>query len=509
LAPSRSISPRREHERTPALAYSFFFGASAFIVFLTHLAYLKLPFYWDELGQFIPAALDLYRHGWLVPHSTVPNVHPPGLMLYLAGVWSVSGYSILATRLAMLLVASATVFVAFLLAIRLCRNVAGAPAFSAVLLLLVSPLFFMQAMLAQLDLPATLFTCLALLLFLEERHIPAALVSVALVAVKETGLVVPLVFAVWLLFEHRKRTALWYALPAVALAVWLALLWHTTGHVFGNSEFTEYNVFFALHPVRVGLALARRVYYLFLGDFHWIGWLAVLLAHRRAKIFSNRAWRVAGTLGLAHVVFVTIFGGATLERYLLPVLPLAYIAMATAWAARPSRWTQLAQAAMMIGLIVCLVWNPPYPYPYENNLAMVDFVHLQQSAATFLDSHYPGQTIVTAWPLSAALRRPDYGYVSKKLPVKRIPNFGASAAGALRPSEVSLFVLYSRDWQESWDVRRIPFVEGFLRRFYLYEPPVTAEELHRRFGLEPVARWSERGQWIEVLASGAEPAARF
>src|SRR5712691_9915312 len=43
-----------------------------------HLPYLKLLF-WDELGQFIPAALDLYHDGAWVPHSTLPNVHPPGL----------------------------------------------------------------------------------------------------------------------------------------------------------------------------------------------------------------------------------------------------------------------------------------------------------------------------------------------------------------------------------------------------------------------------------------------
>ncbi len=509
MASHHSDQTRTKRARTPALAYLFFFGASAFLVYLTHLPFLKLPFYWDELGQFIPAALDIFRHGWLVPHSTVPNVHPPGLMLYLAGIWSAFGYSILATRLAMLLVASATVFVAFLLAIRLCRGGAGAPAFSAVALLVVSPLFFMQAMLAQLDLPATLLTCVALLLFLNERYAAAALACTALAGVKETGIIVPLVFAVWLLLENKKKAAAWYALPVVALAAWLVLLSHSTGHMFGNSEFTEYNIFFALHPVRVGLALARRIYYLFFGDFHWIGWIAVYIAHRRMKIFSTRAWRIAGTVGIAQIVLVTVLGGATLERYVLPVLPLVYIAFAAAWSVRPSRWSSAGQLAMIAGFIFCLIWNPPYPYPCENNLAMVDFVHLQQSAAKYLDSHYPGQTITTAWPLSAALRRLEYGYVSKKLPTKRIASFGASAVSNLKRGDVSLFVLYSRDWHDGWDMRDIPFADSLLRRFYGYEPPVSAEELNWRLGLEPVARWQERDQWIEVFAPGAAPTVRF
>ena len=47
------------------------------------------------MGQFIPAALDILRdHAW-IPRTTLPNVHPPGLMTYLAAVWAVTGYSVL------------------------------------------------------------------------------------------------------------------------------------------------------------------------------------------------------------------------------------------------------------------------------------------------------------------------------------------------------------------------------------------------------------------------------
>src|ERR1700733_10780465 len=96
--------------------YLLFFGSFALLVFLTHSPYFTLPYFWDELGQFVPAALDILRDGAWVPHSTVPNAHPPGVMAYLAVVWKIFGYSIPATRAAMLLLASATVLVTFLLA---------------------------------------------------------------------------------------------------------------------------------------------------------------------------------------------------------------------------------------------------------------------------------------------------------------------------------------------------------------------------------------------------------
>src|ERR1700688_3502335 len=100
----------------------FFFGSFALVVFLTHAPYFNLPYFWDELGQFVPSALDIYRDGAWVPHSTVPNAHPPGVMAYLALVWKIFGYSIPAARIAMLIVASAGLLFSFLLAIRLCRG---------------------------------------------------------------------------------------------------------------------------------------------------------------------------------------------------------------------------------------------------------------------------------------------------------------------------------------------------------------------------------------------------
>src|ERR1700733_14829234 len=90
-------------------------AAFALLVFVAHLPYFGLPYFWDELGQFVPAALDILQDGAWIPHSTVPNAHPPGVMAYLALVWRAAGYSITVTRLSMLVLAAATVVCTFLL----------------------------------------------------------------------------------------------------------------------------------------------------------------------------------------------------------------------------------------------------------------------------------------------------------------------------------------------------------------------------------------------------------
>jgi len=73
--------------RGRARAYFLVGDGFGLFVLLSHATFLKLPFFWDELGQFVPAALDIFRTGAWIPYSTVPNVHPPGVMAYLAVVW--------------------------------------------------------------------------------------------------------------------------------------------------------------------------------------------------------------------------------------------------------------------------------------------------------------------------------------------------------------------------------------------------------------------------------------
>jgi len=474
-----------------------FVGAGfALFVLLSHVALLKLPFFWDELGQFVPAALDIFRTGAWISYSTVPNVHPPGVMAYLAGVWTVAGgYSIAATRVAMLALAAAGVVIALRLGVRL-----GLPWGAAVLaagFLSISPLFFAQAMMAQLDMPAMAFFSLALLLFLDDRIIPAALACTALVLVKETGVVAPALFGAWLWMERRWREALWFLLPVPPLLIWLIALEHSTGHLLGNAAFTAYNLWYPLNPVRLILALVRRLYYLFAGSGHCIGAAAVILAMRRAKVFGTRARHVAWALVAAHVVLVSVLGGAVLERYLLPVLPIVYMGFAAALWQASVRWRVAGAAAMLASLLMANFVNPPYPFPLENNLAFTDFVGLHAEAARYLEARFPDAKIATMFPLASALRRPDFGYVKRPLQVREIHNFSVANVAPLAREKVAVLVLYSEAW-DPLGLMRNPQWAAFLRRYYEYQPPVNASGLRVLLEAQLVARWTLHGQWIEI-----------
>ena len=103
----------------------------------------------DEAGYYIPAALDFYRTGSLIPHSTLTNAHPPLPSILLGWWWHLSGYHIAATRTFLAMIAAAALLGVF----RLVRLLLDTPAAIAVTLLTaIYPVWFAQSTMAHADL---------------------------------------------------------------------------------------------------------------------------------------------------------------------------------------------------------------------------------------------------------------------------------------------------------------------------------------------------------------------
>src|SRR6185437_12854406 len=97
--------------------------------------------------------------------STQANGHPPLLSVYLAAAWLLAGFHPWVTRLAMLVWATALA----LGVERLARPRLGRQSWIAALLVMLAPLVFAQASLAQLDLPVAALVIWALALARNRR----------------------------------------------------------------------------------------------------------------------------------------------------------------------------------------------------------------------------------------------------------------------------------------------------------------------------------------------------
>jgi hypothetical protein len=135
---------------------------------------------------------------------------------------------------------------------------------------------------------------------------------------------------------------------------------------------------------------------------------------------------------------------------------------------------------------------------------MVTFVRLQQRAAEFCEQQLRDRTIVSAWPFPDALRRPEFGYVTRPLRVRGIDNFDPDVVSKLA-GNVDVLVVYSRTWEPHWGVMRLDSVRRFLAEYYFYKPQIRPDEIQDRLGLTPLVRWDEGGQWIEIYVRDGSP----
>lgn len=564
-----------------------------------HWPLLHLPYYWDEAGYFIPAALDLFRHGWWVPRTTLANGHPPLFMAVLALAWRIFGVSIPVTRAVALVFAAAlllaTAQLTEILAARTFPPAAPAaparrllnPGWLAAFFLAITPLCFAQSSLAQLDLPAAALGLWALVAYARGRRWAYGALAAAACLTKETAILIPFILGCFALARWLRRPAgpssqsaasapapgraasAWPALgphliPAAALLAWFAYYHSVTGFWMGNGSFLAYNLQGLLSPPRIAMDLALRFWQVTGYDGMAAITLAALLAiwrrHRAiappapeevsgqnvpaaedqtsaagqpasgappalgarvagpqldqkplataaatiaSRFPSPRLTRQLWAIVAAYIGFHALVGGAVLARYLLPAIAI-YIALLTpsiAVAFRP-RFRVAVIAAAAAFLIAGWFWNPPYPFPYEDNLAYATFVRLQQRAVANLTVRHLTRPVLTAWPATNELTDPDLGYLRHPIPVSPVNNFSAAALANrhLAPGQYAL--LYSRIYQPrtNWALL-LPFWNRWKRHYFHYAPPLTPAHLLRRLHARPVWRAAAHGQWV-LLAVG-------
>jgi hypothetical protein len=514
----------------PALVFAAIFVA----IFLLHAPLLRLPYFWDEAGYYVPAARDLLLHGSLIPHTTLSNAHPPLVMAWIALWWKVVGYAPAVTRAAMLSLAALSLMGVF----RLAQRVANIQvAIAATVCTGTYPVFFAQSSLAQVDLAAAGFTFWALSAYLEHRLFAAILWFSFAVLAKETAIFTLIGLMAWELLGFFVNPTgrfgdLWHAepakprrmlamlVPAVVLAGWYAYHYSRTGYVFGNPEFFRYNVASTLNPLRFLLALLLRLWQTF-GYLHlWLlttGMLAVMLlpplkdggVERRRIAIPVQG--VFFAIIAAYVLAMAVIGGAVLARYMLTAVPLVIILALSTLYRRLRSWF-VATALVAVAFASAWFWNPPYGFSPEDNLAYRDYVLLHEDGERFLEARYPMAHVLTAWPASDELTRPWLGYVTRPVQVVRIEDFSLeqvlSAAELRDHFEVAL--VFSTKYEPRHTLlERWSLWTEWKRRFFGFHrdlPPVAAARIlggRIVFSEERAAQWvavieMDRSEWINA-----------
>jgi 4-amino-4-deoxy-L-arabinose transferase-like glycosyltransferase len=506
LQPAPSV---REH----LSAFSLIFSA----LFLAHAALLRLPYFWDEAGFYIPAAHDFLLSGDLVPHTTAANAHPPLLTIYLAGWWKFSGFNPAVTRIAMLIVASFALLGIWRLACVVTNRTIAA---LTVLCTAAYPVFFAQSTMAHLDMLAAGFTLWGLAAYIERRPIwTIALFSLAAMS-KETAIFAPVVLLLWefvcpwvfkrlCLYPPRWQRMLALALCGFPLAVWFLYLHRRTGYFFGDPGYMQYNLSSTLSPLRIAVAVVLRLWHT-LGYMNmFVLTLLTLAAMLEPALSADGVARrriqlpvqsIFGVVTLAYVLALSVLGGAVLTRYLLPVYPLIVL-LCVSTLHRRLRWWPVAIPAVVAAFVAALIFNPPYRFAPEDNLTYRDYVVLHKQAAAYLAQHAHGARVLTAWPASDEISEPYLGYVKSALPVVHVDNFSGTQM------ELAAAAQGQYDWaylfSTKYDPPRLLFHSAFWERihekYFDYHTDLPPDVAARMIGGRVVYRAQSRCEWVALV----------
>lgn len=500
----------------------FLFALIFSVTWLLHGPLLRLPYFWDEAGYFIPAARDFLLTGDLIPKTTLSNAHPPVVMIWLAMWWKLSNYSAAVTRTAMLLVAAFGLLGVFKLGEQVSnRKVATV---SLILTGLYS-VIFAQSSLAQLDLPVMTLTIWGLYLYLQGRY--AASVAIFAIAglTKETALLAPLTLAAWELLGYavnfwrklevtQKPRRPWHTfaflLTTLPLIIWYAYHYHRVGYVLGNPEFVRYNLGATLSPERILIAFGMRTWHVVGYMNLFVLTIAAFAAMREPVVqdggveragIARKVTIVFGLLILAHVVAFSIVGGAPLARYMVPVIPLVII-LCVATLYRHMRTWLAWSGVVAFAFVLALVFNPPWRIAPEDNLAYSDFVRLHSDAAAYLAKTRPHATVLTAWPGSDELNRPFLGYVQQPMTVVRVENFtlGQMLGAAQETNAFDAVFIFNTKYEPPRNLlNSIPWWNRIQQRFFDYHQDLLPKEVALMMDGKVVWQESRGGQWAAVI----------
>jgi hypothetical protein len=146
--------------------------------------------------------------------------------------------------------------------------------------------------------------------------------------------------------------------------------------------------------------------------------------------------------------------------------------------------------------------NPLYRFAPEDNLEYATVIRLHQAAVGEIVAQMPGATVLTAWPATDELAKPELGYVQQPVRVVAIESFSAEqiAKAASRPGDYSAALVFST----KYDPPRLWLSLGRRNeeldtRYFDFHRDLPPGMIARALGGQVVWRAERKGQWVAVL----------
>ena len=418
-------------------------GALAAIVavyLVATLADRSLPFFDDELGYYVPRALEIFdsRAMWRTALNGLV-MHPTLMELSFVGLWKAVGYSLTGTRV----LSAGYGAIALMATAAAAFRVGGTRAsVGSVLLMGTSPLFFFHSRFAIPEALVTLCVALALYALFAKRLWLLVLASSGAALAKPTALVILPALA-WGLYRLRSRSTRdrfnWapflLLIPVGVVVAWQVTQLATPGvelihNTAGGAERGQLAAAVDRlgDPYRIAVGWLLRGLHVGYFDFRWIASLAIVglsASIARGWYRRNLTPSLSRALPMLAVLFLIVLsyvaahgvvGPEGLPRYLLPCFPAFAILSAVALDSLLKRWYWPSVVGLSV-LYLSVLGGPSYqlgPFhmgAWNDHATYRPMVRAYQESFAFVENRCPTAVIAGNYPATTMARDPRLGYV--------------------------------------------------------------------------------------------------
>jgi hypothetical protein len=163
--------------------------------------------------------------------------------------------------------------------------------------------------------------------------------------------------------------------------------------------------------------------------------------------------------------------------------------------------------AFLVGLFV----NPPYRFAPEDNLAYAQVIRMHMDGIAQLNRHDPTATVLTAWPVTDELTRPELGYVRVPHAVDRIEDFTAPKIdhSVAEPQKHTAALVFSTKYDPpSLPLSLGPRSEAVDERYFGLHHDLPPAAIASRLHGSLVWQREDHGMWIALIKCPAPAEAR-
>lgn len=401
------------------------------------LPHLNTPYFWDELGVYVKAALFMFDNGiTLLPGFLPPELsrgHPLACAAFFAAAYKLFGPQVWAGHLAALAVSGILLVVTYEGGKKISDHTIGA---IACLLLMVQPVFIAQSTMVLPEMLLALFSTAAIFAYAGNRLLPFMFFATLAIMTKETAIAIPV--TIWSIeffrfFLGRRsestRACLAAFVPVACWGVFLLLQKNAHGWFFFPLH-SDY-VSFSLHQITP--RLGYYVSFLLKGQGRLL-WTLILASALCLYLWKNRdrlAATVAGDIRSALVekqpvlvLWVYIGWGVAvsmlnfhLGRYSLFLLPsLCFlIAQSFEFVSANIRVGWFRQLAIVVLMSLPFAYYSSKIFNVDADMGFLNVVRMHAQAIELINRNYPAGTgIMSSFPFNASMMEPRSGYGSKE-----------------------------------------------------------------------------------------------